>query len=207
MLALAWPTGTAQAQPLWDVSGVVGLFTSHTTPDTARGYADDWVNAVQAGGTIGRYLSPHLKLEMEASATTRGLQYGAVPVMVDGVASPYPLFAEVRTSVRSVGGGVSWQFRDNEWVHPFVHAGVSVDWDDAVVLVPPQFYYGDPRRPAVPITDGYTEQRTTTHLRGVVGGGAKVYFTERAFVRTDGRVAWGRDRQTLVLRAGVGIDF
>jgi hypothetical protein len=148
-----------------------------------------------------------VKLELEGSTTSRGRQYGAVPIVLAGVPYPPLAFAEVRTSVRSVGAAVSWQFRDNEWVHPFVQAGLSADWDDAIVHVPQQFYYGNPRGPAIPLTTDLTERRTTTHLRAVVGGGAKLYFAERAFVRTDGRLTWAPERQSLAFRAGIGIDF
>ena len=60
---------------------------------------------------------------------------------------------------------------------------------------------------SIPITDGRTESRTAQQVRGVFGGGAKLYFTERAFVRTDGRLTWSMDRQSLTFRAGIGIDF
>jgi hypothetical protein len=199
--------GSAEAQRSWDVAGTVGLFSSHIDARVDEGYVEDWGTAAQAGVVAGRYLSRHLKIELEGSTTTRVRTYGAVPTTVPGVPDPRLLFAEVRTSVRSAGGAVTWQFRDNEWVHPFVQAGVSVDWDDSIVHVPQQFYFGDPRGPAFPLSEGYTERRTTTHVRGVFGGGAKLYFTERAFVRTDARLSWGSERQNLALRAGVGIDF
>ncbi len=195
----------AEAQTQWDVAGTAGLFSAHTDPGSEVGYADDWTNAAHGGVMIGRYLSRHLKLELEASATTRGRQYAST--LISGWPYPYWLTTEVRTSVRSLGGVVGWQFRDNEWVHPFVVGGVSADWDDSIFHTPPQPYYGDPRGPSVPLNDARTEQRTDFHLRAVVGGGAKLYFTERAFVRTDGRFTWGSDRQHLALRAGIGIDF
>jgi hypothetical protein len=41
----------------------------------------------------------------------------------------------------------------------------------------------------------------------VLGGGAKLYFNERAFVRTDARWSFDRQRQNLAMRLGLGIDF
>jgi hypothetical protein len=41
----------------------------------------------------------------------------------------------------------------------------------------------------------------------MVGGGAKFYVSPRAFVRTDGVAAFGRSRQNVTLRLGLGIDF
>ena len=207
VVVLTLGVARADAQTQWDVAGTAGLFSAHTDAGSEGGYSDEWINAAQGSVVIGRYLSRHLKLELEASATTRGQQYASTPIAQPGWPYPYWLTTEVRTSVRSLGGVVGWQFRDNEWVHPFVVAGVSADWDDSISYTPPQPYYGDPRGPSVPLNDPRTEQRTDFHLRAVVGGGAKLYFTERAFVRTDGRFTWGPDRQHLALRAGIGIDF
>jgi hypothetical protein len=207
IVALTLSPMAAEAQKQWDVAGTAGLFTSHVDASDAGGYSDDWDNTVQGTVAFGRYLSNQLKLELEASTTSRGVQYVSTPITVPELPYPYLLFSEVRTSVRSLSGIVAWQFGDNEWVHPFVLAGLSTDWDDADVYVPPQPYRSDPRVPSMPINVGRTESRTTRHVRGVFGGGAKLYFTERAFVRTDGRLTWHANRQSFAFRAGVGIDF
>jgi hypothetical protein len=59
----------------------------------------------------------------------------------------------------------------------------------------------------VPIATARHEHTIDQHVSGVFGAGAKLYFTERAFVRTDGRLSWSTDRQHATLRAGIGIDF
>ena len=41
----------------------------------AGGYIEDWDNTVQAAVVFGRYLSNQLKLELEASTTSRGVHY------------------------------------------------------------------------------------------------------------------------------------
>jgi hypothetical protein len=205
--ALILSPTNAGAQTAWDAAGFAGLFIAHTDASATDGYAEDWSNAAQGGAVFGRYLTPHFKLELEASTTSRGVQYASTPVSVPGLPYPYWLYTEVRTSVRSLSSVGVWQFRDNEWVHPFVLAGVSADWDASFINVPPQIYHGDPRSPSALVAEGRTEERTDVHVRGVFGGGAKLYFTERAFVRSDARFTWGADRQHLVLRAGIGIDF
>jgi hypothetical protein len=207
VLALTLSSTAAEARQRWDAAGTAGVFTSHVDASDAGGYVEHWDNTVQGAVVFGHYLSRQLKLELEASATTRGEQYRSIPVAIPDLPYPHFIFSEERTSVRSLSGTVAWQFGDNEWVHPFVLAGVSADWDDARVYVPQQSYRGDPRVASIPITDSRTESRTTQHVRGVFGGGAKLYFTERAFVRTDGRLTWGTDRQSLTFRAGIGIDF
>ena len=204
---VTFSAGPADAQARWDLAGTTGLFTSHVEENDDTGFPDDWSNAAHGGIVLGRYLTRHLKLELEALTTGRGSVHGATAISFPGVPYPYWLYTEVQTSVHSVSGVTVWQFRDNEWVHPFVLGGVSVDWDDSTIVVPQQFYYGDPRGPSAPISEGTREHAIDQHLRGVLGAGAKLYFTERAFVRTDGRLTWCPDRQHVTLRAGIGIDF
>jgi hypothetical protein len=198
----------AQAQPAWDLTGISGFFAGRRPPGDGRGYQEDWFQAAQGGVVLGRYLSPHFKLEVEATATTEGTRFRSDQIAVPG--SPYPFWvtSEYRTSVGSIGAVAAWQFRDNEWVHPFVEAGVSADVERTVVQIPEQFY-GDPRSggPPARVAQRRNEQHTSTRARGVMGGGAKVYFRERAFVRTDLRFTFDRDHQNLMFRAGVGFDF
>ena len=70
--------------------------------------------------------------------------------------------------------------------------------------------YGSPRPGAGPnrlVEERIDGPTTSSALRGVLGGGAKFYVTEKAFLRTDGRWSFGRDRHTLAGRIGFGIDF
>ena len=198
----------AEAQSRWDVTAASGFFAGRRPNDDGRGYQQDWFQAVQGGLVLGRYVSPHLKLELEATATTSGTQYRSSEVVAPGSANPYWISWEQRTSVRSVGAVAAWQFRDNEWVHPFVEAGVSADVDRTVARRP-EFFYRDPRidGPPIRVVEAREEERTTTQASAVVGGGAKLYFRERAFVRTDVRLTFGRERQNVVFRGGVGFDF
>lgn len=198
----------AEAQPRWDGAGLAGFFAGHRPVEEARAYRQDWFQAVVGGVSLGRYVSPHLKLEIEATTTTRGTQVRSTQIEIPG--SPYPFWitSEQRTSVGSLSAAVAWQFRENEWVHPFVEAGVSADVDRTVVRTPEQFFYGDPRD-GLPyrVAAATIERRSTMRAGAVVGGGAKVYFRERAFVRTDARVTVARDRVNVMFRGGVGFDF
>ena len=129
--------------------------------------------------------------------------------MVPGSLYPYWTVTEETTWARSLGAVAAWQFRDNEWVHPFVLAGVAADVDRTRRYVPEQFLPGDPRGGILPrrITESVEEESTVARASAVIGGGAKLYFRERAFVRSDVRLTFGRDRQNLAFRAGVGLDF
>jgi hypothetical protein len=198
------------ALPPWDVAGFAGVFNGHTAPADGPGYRDDWFHAVQTGIVLGRHLTRHVKLELEAAATNGGEWLRERQITIPGYPFPYPIGSEVTTSVRSAGAALTWQFRDNEWVHPFLQAGVSVDFDREQTRTWEQSFIPDPRSgvlPRVPLVEASFEDETTRHVRGLVGGGAKLYVSERAFVRTDGRWSFGDERQNLALRLGFGVDF
>jgi hypothetical protein len=197
------------AQRAWDVTAVSGLFAGYTSRSPGTGFQESWFEGVQGGLIVGRYLTPHLKLELEGS-TTNGTQFRERSIAVPGYPLPYPIGSEVTTSVRAVGATAVWQFRRNEWIHPFVQAGVTADFDRVSVRTWEQFFYGT-RPPGVP-PERIVEERidgptTVRSVRAVLAGGAKFYFSERGFVRTDGRWSLGSDRQNVAFRVGLGVDF
>lgn len=209
VLAMALAPTAGECQPRWDLAGTVGLFAGHRTGGEGGGYHQDWFQAAQGGVVAGQYLSRHLKIELEASATTGGEQYLSRRIDLPGVPYPYWISSHATTSVRSVGAVVGWQFRDNEWVHPFVQAGIAADADHVVLYTPEQYFYGDPRigPPERLVAAASTAVSTRRRIRPVVAGGAKLYFRERAFVRTESRLTLDRGRPNLALRLGVGLDF
>lgn len=207
-LALMLMPRVAAAQPLWDIAGTAGLFAGYRPGSEGNGYHEDWFQAVHGGIVAGRYLSDHLKIEVEGSVTTGGEQYRSRRLEVPELGVPYWISSHATSSVRSLGAVLNWQFRDNDWIHPFVQAGIILEADQVVLYTPEQYFHGDPRAgpPGRLITRGSTETFKTWRTRPVVGGGAKLYFNERAFVRTDGRLTMDRGLN-LALRLGVGIDF
>ena len=190
---------------------MVGIFAGHADDDDHEDYDGDWFHTGVGSVTVGRYFTPHLKVEFDATATGTGTQFIQHYVTVPGVAARYPVGAEAEMSLRSLGAAATWQFYENEWVHPFVFAGLSADFDRSSLRVWQQHYYnGDPRVPGNQIL--IAEERregphTTTRMRGVVGGGAKLYVLEQVFVRADGRVSIGVARQYVAFRVGAGFDF
>jgi hypothetical protein len=210
-LVLTFIPLTAATQPKWDVAGTVGLFAGYTPRRDGRGgYQDTWFHNVLGGAIVGRHVNRDWKLELETTTTTAGTQFRERYIVVPDVPYPYPIGSEVTSSVTSVAVAVTHQFRDNEWVHPFVQVGVSADFDRVTVRTWEQFVCGTPRpgvpqqRLSVERIDGPT---TSTFVRGLIGGGAKVYLSERAFVRPDAR--WSSDgrRHHFAFRLGLGVDF
>jgi hypothetical protein len=206
----AWAQSTTVSVPQWDIAATTGLFAGyHPRVAGGRGYQEEWFHSVQGGVTVGRYLTRHLKLEVEASIGSPGTLFRERSVAIPNSPYPYSIGSDVSTSVRSLGAALTWQFRDNEWAHPFVQAGVSADVDRVTVRTWEDFLFDTP--PGAPpqrvIEERVAGPATTREIRGVVGGGAKVYVTPRVFVRPDGRWTFGRERHNVALRLGVGVDF
>lgn len=209
MLLVAAPS-VANAQPAWDASGFVGVFAGSVPTAADERYSDDWFHTGQAGVIVGRHITKHLKVELEAAGTGRGRQFVQQVVTVPGIPPLYPVSSEVTTVVRTLAGSMTWQFFDNEWVHPFVTAGVAADFERRSVHVWEQRYYpGDPRTssPVLVTADRREGPETSRVMRGLLGGGAKLYVHERAFVRADGRMSLGANTDNVAFRIGVGIDF
>jgi len=213
MLSAAGPAHAQTAAPpsRWDVSGMGGLFLGQPEETSDARQYDRWYNAGTLAITAGRYLTPHLKIEAEGVVSGEGERYVTRLVQVPGAAGPYPISSDQFVRISSVSGAVVWQFFENQWVHPFVSAGASLDFDRERRHTWPQVYYrGDPRIPGneIPIAIEATEDLgTTRRVRGTVGAGAKVYITPRAFFRSDTRIGLSPRGGHVVLRVGFGMDF
>jgi hypothetical protein len=209
LFVLALIPDVASAQPKWDIAGAGGFLAGYTPrPEDATGYQETWFQNIQGAAIVGRHFSTHLKLELEASLTTRGSQFRERLVNVPGTTTPYSIGSEVFTQVGSVGASATYQFGRNEWVHPFVQAGVSADFDRQTVRTWEQFVYSGGRLPPQRVVEERMDGPTTHRaIRGVIGGGAKLYVSERAFFRTDSRWTFGRDRHHWAARIGFGVDL
>ena len=137
----------AAAQSKWDVAGIAGLFAGHSPEPDLQHYQEDWFQTGQGGVIIGRHFKPHLKVELEAMRSGEGTQFVQRYVSIPGAAHPYPVGAEAHTSITSVATTLRWQFFENQWVHPFIQAGVAAEFDRRFVNTWAQQYYsGDPRQ-------------------------------------------------------------
>ncbi len=208
-LAAGWPS-SASAQST-DVTVVAGLLAARPEFADTDAYRDAWYNTGQIGLIVGRHLSANLKVELEVSTSAEGSQYVQRLITVPQVLYPVPIASERFTRLHQISGSLVWQFFDNEWVHPFVHAGLAADLERVRWYTPAQSHYvGDPRLPTSRVV--LSEERrdgpnTTTTAGFVVGGGAKLYATQRVFLRTDGRITGNGKAHHVEFRVGVGVDF
>ena len=208
-LVLGMTSGRASAQSAWDVSTFGGVFAARSPVSGYEAPYDEWLHTGQIGVSVGRHLTRHLKIDAEAAATGTGRQFVQRFVVVNGF--PTPIGAEAETSVRTVAAAATWQFFDNEWVHPFVTAGVQADMQRRAIRVWEQYSYGsDSRAPGTPTLiarEQHHGPETSVRVQPVIGGGVKAYMTPRTFLRADGRASFDGVRQSLAFRAGIGVDF
>lgn len=204
------PPSPTAATP-WDSTIVVGLLSGRPQTAPSRSYSDDWFNAAEVGVVLGRHFTPHVKAELELATSTEGRRFIERYVQAPNHPFPVPVGADQFTRMHEAGASLTFQFFENERVHPFVQIGAVMDFDRVRTRTWAQsFFTGDSRTPGTQVIvadENSTTPKTSIRGRGVVGAGAKFYVTPRVFVRTDGRFAIGTSGRHLLLRAGVGVDF
>lgn len=187
----------------WDVGGGIGWLAGNK--DDLAGEWNDWYDTYAVSLDAGRYWTPHLKTEASATFTSEGSVYGqdqlAIPVQ------PYSIyrFREHHFRLTAISAAAVYQFLENSWVHPFVAAGVSVEWERERTLT--QQFLPTNERLFIPPVRSETHE-TSLHALPFVGGGFKFYASERVFIRTDiGSAFDTRGLSRFTWRAGIGTDF
>ena len=196
----------ARAQQ-YDVAGQLALL-NRKTPQFAEW--DRWYAAAKADVTVGRYWTPNFKTELELGTATGANIDGHEPVVVPGSSFPFQRYREHRLrDTTTVGATAVYQFFDNQWVHPFVGAGIELAREHHVAAALPEetvrFSTTVPtlRLPAVPAIDAVTYS-----VRPLVSAGFKFYVSPRAFVRTEARTSFTADGPVaLQWFGGIGFDF
>ena len=133
----------------WDVSTAAGSFNGQSSSGhSSSGYHDDWHHAAEWRVTAGRYWTPHFKTEVEFGATGEGDRYTQRVISRAGSDPPYPAGAQDFVRIRQGSAKVAWQFLDNQWIHPYLSAGVSIDEERTRTHVFTPIFYPDPRNPS-----------------------------------------------------------
>ena len=191
------------AFPRWDAGATLGLFAV-TTAETDAAWSG-WEQKGEFRADAGRYWTTHLKTDIAVSATNSWHDYESEQIAVPG--SPVPAFSYIEFERRlyTVAPAVTWQFRENTFMHPYVSGGVKLG-----LLSEHRSRLGGTYRAGITsyTVPGLDEHDTRVLARPFVAGGFKSYVTRSVFVRTEGRLAFGTDgiRQVSVL-AGMGMDF
>jgi opacity protein-like surface antigen len=203
---LAQDTGSHPRLMRGDVSGTVG-WVSTNKGDLAYDHYNDWRS--QAGFSLGAgwYWTDHHQTRVEVAGTTETTVYSAVPSPFAGGQSIIP----VRRSFESRRISVTqhYQFRRNEWVHPFVGAGVDFVRERVSGKDDPVFSYDPITRQSRLVRDAVEHAaRDENTARGVLTAGVKAYLSRKVFAVTDLRVSiGGRRTEDVQWRFGLGADF
>lgn len=198
--------------PKWDFAITTGLFVGRPVSNEPSYYGDNWYSAARAGLSVGRYWTPHIKTEVEVMTSGEGMRYSQrTASLPDGSTWPYGAQEYFRLSQGSAR--VVWQLLDNRWIHPYLLAGVSVDADRQRSVIEEQYRYlptVDGRGPSTRelLVPRQSEGPETVHrVSAIVGAGAKLYVSPRAFANAAVLVTHARSARTVSLILGLGVDF
>ena len=143
LLLAAAPPLLAQDQPApprlmrGDVSGTLSWVSINKSD--VRSY-NDWHSQFGVSGGAGWYWTDHHKTQVEFAATTAASVYSSEPIVVG------PQQQTFVTTVRSyesqrVSLTQLYQFRRNEWVHPFLGAGLDIVREQSSGRDDPAYWY------------------------------------------------------------------
>lgn len=188
--------------PRWDAGGSIGLLTVTTTE--SRSSWNGWDQNAEYRFDLGRYWTTHLKTDVAVTTSNMWSDWRSEQLAIPGVPSAYG-YTQIDRRLFGVAPAVTWQFRENSFMHPYVSGGVKVS------LLEEHSFRGAATQRSGPISyqvPGLDERRTLVLARPFVAGGFKSYINRSVFVRTEGRVAFAQDgvRQVSAV-VGVGIDF
>jgi opacity protein-like surface antigen len=186
-------TLTPASAARWDIAAQVGWLAARKSDDDV--YGNDSYDAGLGGVTVGRYLTRHLKADVQAAFHGEGRLYRQ-----EYLPNAVPPFRSTEHHLRTAtaGAGLSYQFFDNQWFHPYLGGGFEVlREEDRVVTID-----GRLGAPATVSTS------VSYAGRPFVATGFKWYVSERAFVGAGVRGSFSsRDTTHVAWTLGVGADL
>jgi hypothetical protein len=206
---LAAPSpAAAQAAPALpsraDVTGTLGWLNVNKTELSQ----DDWYNKGLLGSvTAGWYWTAHLKTEIEASASGAVESHASEEAVLSGTRRF--VHAIYRFGTRRIAIGQQYQFGENAWFHPYLAAGLDLNWERTRREDEPPFVFDPATGRGLPIGGAIRPpiDRTDLHARPYAAAGFKAYTTQRSFFRGDLRFVAGDRLEEVMLRVGFGLDF
>ena len=191
--------------PRWDTNFSLGLM-SNAARDEGERNDDDSSTHFEGRLEAGRYWTQHLKTELGVSFLNRWEAYDFEPLVVPGVRDAGYVSTQKSLRMAAVTPTFTYQFLENDFVHPYVSAGVRVG------LLETRSRRFEYRRTVVDLpVSGLETTEHSVFARPVISGGFKSYFhafEARTFMRTEASSSFGADgRPHLGLRVGFGVDF
>jgi len=199
-LVLAPSILEAQELPRFDLTGTVGWFVNDREEPCLISNADvnhRWV----FGADFGYYWTEHLKSEVGVSATPGGDIYVVIAGQpTPGRPAPFITGRLHVQDVRVVAQQI-YQFGRNAWVHPYLGAGVIVQYETTKLSF--DEIYGAPPGVALPPA----MRDVTTRVKPVFSAGLKGYVAPRTFLRGDFRASPWSESRDFSLSIGLGVDL
>jgi hypothetical protein len=204
-LALAQPAGNHSIDyPKWDAGGSWGLiFTNH---DDLRSFDDNDPGASALNVDVGRYFTTHLKADVGVMwSQSHYADSRLIPIAGFPPENYYLQYASITIRPTSVSAGLTYQFRENELMHPYVSAGVRTIWQAIHTERQPFRVTLRGVRYDIPAVD---ERDSSVLARPYVAVGCKSYFNRWVFMRSELLAALGpKVYSHTTLRIGAGVDF
>jgi hypothetical protein len=155
---------------------------------------------------VGVYWTEHLKTELDVSFAGDRDFYGSRTLASGRNFSQYQ-YQSHRVRTRSMSLTPTWQYLHNTWVHPFVGAGLDIDWNRHRTETELRTSVSAPPTSTFTIDHLPDEIDRRLRVRAAVAAGAKLYVSRRAFARTDVRLVVAGGGRALRWRFGAGFDF
>ena len=189
--------------PRWDVGGSLSILTM--SKSETRSPWNDWNSLGEFRADVGRYWTTHLKTEVAIATSNQWDDFESVAYPVPGATARTFAYIDYARQLRSVAPALTWQFRENTFMHPYVSGGVKVGMlREHRTREGGTFRIGSLSYAVTPLD----ERSTTVTARPFVAGGFKSYVSRSVYVRTEARAAFGSDGlRQLTLGAGMGVDF
>jgi hypothetical protein len=215
-LVLAATAVTAEAQtaaplPKNDVTVWVGWLGSKYP---GLDHYNRWHQSVTGGAGVGRYWNDHLKTEVAAAWASRVRAESYESFLVPGVNDGSTAY--FRSDYRFQSAQLSlvqlYQFGENAWVHPYLGAGVDVDYlrstehrpEQNVPAYVPGSSSANSRSISLP---EISERQTSVGARPFVKGGFKMYTSDSVYFATEWKLGFGDGVHHATWTTGCGVDF
>jgi len=178
-----------------DAATSIGWFTANRVE--AENCCANWSSSLFKGIGAGYYWTDHLKSEIEIAwpGPTQAFTYPDARPFIDGNTLVYE---EHTYRGIKLSGSQLFQFGRNAMFHPFAGVGVDVDRDRDEIVRTTQN------------GRAFTQIQLTeheVHARPFVTTGFKAYFSERAFFRSEIKVAFSDRVEQVIWKSGLGVDF
>jgi hypothetical protein len=198
------PTTTPVEFPKWDAGASWGLLFNNRRDLKAFQQDDGPENAVNVD--FGRYFTTHLKADIGLLwSPSHFADLRVIPV--PGLPPEFYFLEWAQVTIRptSLSVAATYQFRENEFMHPYVSGGVRTIWESIHTV------RDGSRRTMRGVTydiPAVDEREMSVVVRPFVAVGCKSYFNRWVFMRSELLVALGPAGFSHTnLRIGTGFDF